>query len=276
MAAQRAACGKIAGGPRAGPASSFPLRSLWKARLPAIRSRRCTMRVRVLLQITGDDGTAGDAREVAAFEKATERPEDLGLSIAEGKALLAAVQQRSSTLRSPLDGAAPLLRGCGQRRRSKGSHPVVFLTLYGDVRPAQPAAASLPVPGRRGAGHRVAAAPPCSPTTSPRSGSIWRPAGPRWCRTPPPPELLADVLPVASGANATTLREHTLRVAERAEAELGEERPCFIDGCPADWAGAADPGRAHRGRPRWRLCPRLGRPEDQLRGHRRPVGARRP
>ena len=26
-----------------------------------------------------------------------------------------------------------------------------------------------------------------------------------------------------------------MRVAERAEAELGEERPCFIDGCPAEW-----------------------------------------
>ena len=48
--------------------------------------------------------------------------------------------------------------------------------------------------------------------------------------------LLADILPIAAGANATTLREHVLRVAERAEAELGEERPCFIDGCPADWA----------------------------------------
>jgi hypothetical protein len=48
--------------------------------------------------------------------------------------------------------------------------------------------------------------------------------------------LLADILPIASGANATTLREHVLRVAERAEAELGEERFSFIDGCPADWA----------------------------------------
>ena len=48
--------------------------------------------------------------------------------------------------------------------------------------------------------------------------------------------LLADILPVTSGANATTLREHTLRVAGRIEAELEEERSCFIDGCPADWA----------------------------------------
>ena len=48
--------------------------------------------------------------------------------------------------------------------------------------------------------------------------------------------LLADILPITAGANATTLREHVLHVAERAEAELAEERPCFIDGCPADWA----------------------------------------
>jgi len=44
--------------------------------------------------------------------------------------------------------------------------------------------------------------------------------------------LLADVLPVTSGANRTTVREHAIRVAE---AELGDERACFIDGCPAEW-----------------------------------------
>ena len=48
--------------------------------------------------------------------------------------------------------------------------------------------------------------------------------------------LLADILPIASRANAKTLRKHVLLAAARAEAELGEERPCFIDGCPADWA----------------------------------------
>ena len=48
--------------------------------------------------------------------------------------------------------------------------------------------------------------------------------------------LLADILPITAGANATTLREHVLHVAERAEAELAEERSCFIDGCPAEWA----------------------------------------
>jgi hypothetical protein len=55
------------------------------------------VRVRVLLQITGDDGITGAADEVAVFEKVTERAEDLGLSIAEGKATLAAIQRRTVT-----------------------------------------------------------------------------------------------------------------------------------------------------------------------------------
>lgn len=38
------------------------------------------MRVSILLQITGDDGAIGQVEEVTAFEKAIERPEDLGLS----------------------------------------------------------------------------------------------------------------------------------------------------------------------------------------------------
>jgi len=50
--------------------------------------------MKVLLQITDDDGTAGAVAEFAAFERGTERPADLGLSIAERKAMLAAAQQR--------------------------------------------------------------------------------------------------------------------------------------------------------------------------------------
>lgn len=50
---------------------------------------------------------------------------------------------------------------------------------------------------------------------------------------------LADVDPASKMRkvefNLPPLREHVLHVAERTEAELGDERACFIDGCPAEW-----------------------------------------
>ena len=194
------------------------------------------MRVRVLLQITDDDGIVGAAEEVATFEKATERPEDLGLSIAEGKAMLAAAQQQ--TVKAQAVGWSQRHRccdACGVRRRSKGSYTVTFMTLYGDVHLSSPRL------------HRC----PCQSAADPATLSPLRTLIPdliaperlyleaRWASLAPyaaAAGLMADILPIASGANAKTLREHTLRVAERTEAELAEERPCFIDGCPAEWA----------------------------------------
>ena len=199
------------------------------------------MRVKVLLQITGDDGTSGDAVEVAVLEKQTKRPEDLGLSIAEAKAMMAAVQQQV------VDAQAASwterhrsCEACGARRHGKGSYPVIFMTLYGDVQLASPRLHRCPCQGADGPA-----------TVSPLRALIPDYVAPerlyleaRWSSLVPyaaAAGLLADVLPIMSGANATTLREHTLRVAERAEAELGEERSCFIDGCPADWAGLPIP-----------------------------------
>jgi hypothetical protein len=93
------------------------------------------MRVKVLLQITADDGTAGEGAEIALFEKQTERPEDLGLSIAEGKALMAAVQQRVvDTQAVSWAERQRCCEACGARRHSKGSYPVILMTLYGDVK----------------------------------------------------------------------------------------------------------------------------------------------
>lgn len=52
------------------------------------------MRISILLQITAGNGTDRTAEEVVTFEKATERPEDVGLSLAEGKMVVAAVQRQ--------------------------------------------------------------------------------------------------------------------------------------------------------------------------------------
>lgn len=52
------------------------------------------MRVKIMLQITTDDDAPGGIEEIASFGKSVERAEDLGLSLAESKTLLAAAQQR--------------------------------------------------------------------------------------------------------------------------------------------------------------------------------------
>ena len=193
------------------------------------------MRVSILLQITDDHGVAGASEEVAAFEKATERPEDLGLLMAEGKILLAAIQTKTVT--AQVSAWSERHRGCevcGERRRVKGSYQIQFHTLYGDVELRSPRLHRCPCQGAEGPA-----------TVSPLRDLLPGHVAPerlyleaRWASLVPyaaAADLLADVLPITSGANATTLREHVMGVAERVETELGEEKGCFIDGCPAQW-----------------------------------------
>ena len=166
----------------------------------------------------------------------TERAEDVGLSLADGKGLLAAVQRQVVQAQAE-EGAGHhrCCSSCGTRRGSNGSYPVLFRTLYGDVPLASPRL------------HRCACQSKNGPATvSPLRDLIPCHVAPerldleaRWASLVPyaaAADLVADVLPITSGANATTLRQHVLRVAERAEGEPGKEQSSFIDGCPAEWA----------------------------------------
>jgi hypothetical protein len=48
-------------------------------------------------------------------------------------------------------------------------------------------------------------------------------------------QALKDFLPVDATLDVKTVQHHTLAVAQRCEAELGEEQWAFVEGCPADW-----------------------------------------
>ena len=47
-------------------------------------------------------------------------------------------------------------------------------------------------------------------------------------------ELLADILPVTAGVNATTVRRHVLRVADLVEADLPKDKCSFMEKSPLD------------------------------------------
>jgi hypothetical protein len=48
-------------------------------------------------------------------------------------------------------------------------------------------------------------------------------------------QALKDFLPVDETLSVSTVRANALAVAQRCEAELGDEQMSFIDGCPRDW-----------------------------------------
>ena len=48
-------------------------------------------------------------------------------------------------------------------------------------------------------------------------------------------KLFEEVLPIGAEINASTIRNHTLAVAERLENELGDEQAFLIEGCERDW-----------------------------------------
>jgi hypothetical protein len=188
------------------------------------------MQVRIMLQIIEEDGTVGDLEEVAALTKITERAEDLGLSLAESKALLAAAQQR--IVEAQINGWLERYRHCAisdRKLRCKGSYPLTFRTLFGDVQLKSP---RYYVPKERQTNGPA--------TISPLTQLLPDHVAPerlylktRWASLVPyaaAADLLADVLPIGSGVNATTVRQHVLRAAERMEADLTEQRTSFPEG----------------------------------------------
>jgi hypothetical protein len=60
-------------------------------------------------------------------------------------------------------------------------------------------------------------------------------------------DVLTDFLPLDVTLDVKTVRHDTLKVAERCEAELGEDQWSCIDGCPRDWGNLPVP-RSHSSR----------------------------
>ena len=73
------------------------------------------MRVRILLQVAPDDSGFGEAEEVTTFEKGTERLEEVGLSLVEGKAVLVAIQRRIIELQAMAKAKAQFAVLFGER-----------------------------------------------------------------------------------------------------------------------------------------------------------------
>jgi hypothetical protein len=163
--------------------------------------------------------------DVMEMERHQLAMETLGLSLAEGKAILSGVQDcvAAQQVAEDLQSRRHCSK-CGERQQSKerGTHTVK--TVFGPV--------SLPNPRW----HQC----PCQ-TGGPKT---FRPTA-AWLKGRISPELLyletkwgsliafekvadllKEVLPVGESTNHETIREHLQGIAERMETELGDERQC--------------------------------------------------
>jgi hypothetical protein len=174
--------------------------------------------------ISINDEGAEERREVMEIERQELAMETLGLSLAEGTAILQGVQDFVASLQ--ISGDLERRRSCpncGQRHHSKGVGTSTVETVFGPV--------AVPNP-------RWERCCSCH-TDGPKT---FRPTA-TWLKGRTSPErlyletkwgslipyekvvdLLKEVLPVSASTNHETVREHLQTVAEWIEAELGEER----------------------------------------------------
>src|SRR5215213_4932295 len=191
------------------------------------------MRVQIQLRIVTDDDNVLSDEVIACFDKGDDQLEEIGLSLEQAKTVLAGAQvslvaaQATSFLTRHRD-----CEQCGRHLQSKGRCRLLFRTAFGTIPLVSPRL------------HRCACQPAGSKTFSPLTALFTEHTAPellyletRWASLMSfglTAGLLKDVLPVDVRTNAATIRNHLHKVATRQEAELGDERPRFLEGDPAD------------------------------------------
>jgi hypothetical protein len=198
------------------------------------------MRVKLQLVLCSDDGHDETVTDIVTLNKDCQRIEHLGLTLAEVKQLLNTIQQR--LLQQQVDvflDACSTCRDCGAPLKVKGYHTRSFRTLFGTFKLSSPRLFHCHCTRRKTTSFR------------PLSALLTESVAPellfmetKWSSLVSyglTVDALTDFLPLEVTLNVKTVRHDTLKVAERCEAELGEEQWSFIDGCPRDWGNLPIP-----------------------------------
>jgi hypothetical protein len=189
------------------------------------------MRFQIQLRIVDDDNSVISEDVILHLDKGDDRLEVIGLSFDEAKAALAGIQGGVVTVQA----ASFLARHrscdlCGSPLLSKGPGRTQFRTAFGTIALSSPRF------------HRCRCQPGTAKTFSPLSLLLTERMAPellyletRWASLVSygmTADLLKDVLPIGSTADASTIRRHLHKVATRHDADLGNEQPGGLDGGP--------------------------------------------
>jgi hypothetical protein len=198
------------------------------------------MRVKLQLVMCSDDGREETVTDLVTLQKDSTRLEPLGLSLKEAKQLLTTIQQRLLQQQVEVFLAShSTYADCGAPLEVKGYHTRSFRTLFGTFKLASPRLFHCRCQRRK------------TTTFRPLTALLPESVAPellfmetKWASLVSyglTVDALTDFLPLEVTLDIKTVRHDTLKVAERCEAELGEERGSFIEGCPRDWGNLPIP-----------------------------------
>jgi len=197
------------------------------------------MRVKLQLVICTEDGQEETVTDSITLQKDAQRIEHLGLTLKEAKQLLTTIQKRllQYQVDAFLDGCSTC-PDCGILLKAKGYHSRSFRTLFGTFKLASPRLFHCRCRRRKTTSFRPVTV--LLESVAPELLFIET----KWSSLVTyglTLEALTDFLPLNVTLDVKTVRHDTLKIAERCEAELGEEQGSFIDGCPWDWGNLPIP-----------------------------------
>jgi hypothetical protein len=193
------------------------------------------MNVKVQIVIESEAGEESIIQDVAQFQRDALGPETLGLTLFEAKTILQGVQQ-ALVEQQVADYLAQqaVCPDCSRERACKERRSIVYRTLFGKL--------DLQ-------GNRLLHCPCQAQATksfSPLSDLLPKRSSPELLYLESKfaslmsyglsVKLLEELLPIGSTLNAGSVRRNLYQVAQRLEAELGEEQAVFLEGCPDAWA----------------------------------------
>jgi hypothetical protein len=200
------------------------------------------MKLKLLLILESNSGETEVVQEVTKLERHSLRPENLGLTLSEAKELLQEVQRVMVTHQSTgyvtLQIPCPK---CGKIQSRKGKHQIVFRTLFGKLRLDSPRLYHCGCCGNEEYRSFSPLAELLTERTAPGLAYLENKFA-ALISYGLTAQLLAEVLPTGGDINVAGVYRNLQGVAERMEAELGEEKWQFVDGCQRDWDMLPPPG----------------------------------
>jgi hypothetical protein len=191
------------------------------------------MQIKVQL-VFEDDAGKDETVEIAQLQRDTLSSVNLGLTLAESKKILHNLQvhlvEQQVADYQQHQRSCP---HCQQPRRAKDQRSIVYKTLFG----------KLTLPSDRL--FQCECQPHETKSFSPLSELLPERTTPELLYLESKfaalmsyglsVRLLAEVLPMDNHLNAATIRNHTQRLGDRLDAELGDEQFMFVEGCERDW-----------------------------------------